>query len=426
MYKKGVLLSHPTGNANLRAIANGLVLSENLHSFHTSIAVYPNTLFDYLSNFGPLKELKRRSFHPTLKEFTFTYPYRDLGRSFANKLGWKNLIRKESGVFSIDQIYRSLDLEVSKSIKKYNGDHIHTVYAYEDAALKTFTEAKKRGITCVYDLPIAYWETGRKLMLEEADRHPEWASTLGGGIMDSEEKLEMKTKELELADVVVGPGTFVMNSLPDWAVKKELIMAPFGSPEPDNSRVFTDSTIFKKNRKLRVLFVGSMGQRKGLADLFSAMKILNRSDIELVVLGNLLNSMDFYRREYKNFKYESNRSHDKVLELMRSCDILCLPSIVEGRALVIQEAMSQGLPVIITSNTGGEDLIKEEQTGFLVPIRSPSSIAEKLEWFLDNKETLKDMGTMAKLHAAKYTWENYADQVVDGILRINKTLKPID
>ena len=50
---------------------------------------------------------------------------------------------------------------------------------------------------------------------------------------------------------------------------------------------------------------------------------------------------------------------------MKEHDALVLPSIVEGRALVQQEALSCGLPIIVTPNTGGEDLIEEGTTGYL-------------------------------------------------------------
>jgi glycosyltransferase involved in cell wall biosynthesis len=92
---------------------------------------------------------------------------------------------------------------------------------------------------------------------------------------------------------------------------------------------------------------------------------------------------------------------------MRSCDVLVLPSIIEGRALVMQEAMSQGLPVIITPNTGGEDLVEEGRTGFLVPIRSPRAIAERLDWFADSPEETQHMGQLAQRKAEGYRWDNY-------------------
>jgi glycosyltransferase involved in cell wall biosynthesis len=133
-------------------------------------------------------------------------------------------------------------------------------------------------------------------------------------------------------------------------------------------------------------------------------------------MGSLLAPMDFYRNELSEFTFEAGRPHHEVLQLMRSCDIFCLPSIVEGRALVMQEAMSQGLPLIITPNTGGEDLIKEGETGFLVPIRSPHIIAEKLEWFLQNRDKIKEMSSLAKKHANNYTWEDYSNKIVNEVL----------
>ena len=204
-----------------------------------------------------------------------------------------------------------------------------------------------------------------------------------------------------------------MNSLPNWAQNKNQIMSPFGSPLVD---VTTLTDINKsQNKPLRVLFVGSMGQRKGLGDLFEAIKLLNRSDVELVVMGSLLAPMEFYKLENNNFVYEPGRPHQEVLALMRSCDIFCLPSIVEGRALVMQEAMSQGLPIIITPNTGGEDLIIEGETGFLVPIASPNAIAEKINWFADNRGEIKRMRLNAINHSALYTWANYGQKIVNEL-----------
>ncbi len=158
-----------------------------------------------------------------------------------------------------------------------------------------------------------------------------------------------------------------------------------------------------------------MGQRKGLADLFEAMKLLNTDHVQLIVLGSLQNPLSFYKKILPAFSYEMPRAHEEVLTLMESCDVLCLPSIAEGRALVLQEAMSRGLPLIITSNTGGEDLIIEGQTGFLVPIRSPGSIAEKISWFLENRSGIAEMGNAAFDHAAKYTWDIYSKKITDAI-----------
>lgn len=164
-----------------------------------------------------------------------------------------------------------------------------------------------------------------------------------------------------------------------------------------------------------MLFVDSMGQRKGLGDLFKEISLLDDKNVELVVMGSLLTSMDFYKRENNSFTYEMGRSHSEVLALMRSCDIFCLPSIVEGRALVMQKAMSQGLPIIITPNTGGEDLVIEGKTGFFVPIQSPEKIAEKLSWCLEHRRELLEMGIYARNHAQCYTWDKYGETIIESM-----------
>jgi glycosyltransferase involved in cell wall biosynthesis len=127
--------------------------------------------------------------------------------------------------------------------------------------------------------------------------------------------------------------------------------------------------------------------------------------------------MTFYQNQLKHFTYERGRPHADVLALMRTCDVFCLPSIVEGRALVMQEAMSQGLPIIITPNTGGEDLVVDG-SGFLVPIRSAEAIAEKLEWFLANRSQIAAMREVAKAHAATYSWEQYGRTITDRLKQV--------
>lgn len=405
-----IVLSHPTGNANLRAIAGSLYRAGQLEAFHTSIATFPGNFWDSLSKLPGMGELNRRQYTSELRRLTHQHPWHEMGRMVAGKTGIERLTAHERGVFSVDRVYHALDERVAEALRGASG--IRGVYAYEDGALATFRAAKQRGLKCFYDLPIAYWETKGRLMVEEADRYPDWQPTMSGGTGDSPEKLERKVRELELADAVVGPGSFVMDSLPDWAADKYRIVAPFGSPSvPAPKRTKEQLT---SDRPLRVLFAGSLTQRKGLADLFAALHLLDSERVELVVLGAPRVPLEFYRQRCR-FTYEPTRPHAAVLDLMASCDVFCLPSIVEGRALVMQEAMSQGLPVIITPNTGGADLVIPDETGFLVPIRSPEAIAESIEWFVNHRGELPRMGEAARRHAATYTWEAYGDAVVAGI-----------
>ncbi|GAC1426329.1 MAG: hypothetical protein NVSMB7_02790 [Chitinophagaceae bacterium] len=411
-----ILISHPTGNRNVRAVITAMASAGCLHEFDTTLAANPRAVWLKVLPAAIRQEWLRRSF-PAPPDQVCTHPCREILRMVLPRIGLGRYLRHETGWASIDAVYRNFDKAVAyRLLKRAKNKNISAVYAYEDGALATFKQAKELGLTCIYDLPIAYWETARKLLLEEAIRLPEWAPTLKGGIIDSPEKLERKTLELELADIVIGPGSFVKGSLPAWANEKKIVMVPFGSPGQQYNTKEGNELPENNKRPLRVLFAGSMSQRTGLGDLFEAIRLLNSRYIELVVMGSPEAPMEFYRKECPGFIYEAGRPNEQVLALMRTCDIFCLPSIVEGRALVMQEAMSQGLPLIITHNTGGEDLIRKDcSTGFMVPIRSPEMIAEKLSWMLDHRGEIKEMGRKAKQHAAKYTWKKYGDTIISAI-----------
>lgn len=409
--KARLLFSHPTGNANVKAALAGLLAVGVLEEFHTTVATYPGNFWDVLGRTPFGKEFQRRQYDERLRALTVQHPFRELGRMMASRLKLGSLNRHETGSFCIDAVYRALDEAVANNARRHP-QAFTGVYAYEDGALESFRAAREFGLRRFYDLPIAYWQTAQQLLREEAQRLPAWEPTLGA-TRDSEEKLHRKRDEMELAEAVICPSQFVADSLPPEArAKKKITIAPFGSPSigPTKDRKPTDG------RKLRVLFAGSLSQRKGLGDLLAAAKILNRDDVELVVMGSPQAPMDFYQKEFAGVTYEPPRAHAEVLELMRRCDVFCLPSIVEGRALVMQEAMSQGLPLIITPNTGGEDLIEEGVTGFLVPIRRPEQIAEKICWFADHRGELPRMSQAAQAKAASLSWEAYGQTVARAVL----------
>jgi glycosyltransferase involved in cell wall biosynthesis len=386
-----------------------------LEEFNTTIAASHDSLYLKILSAKIRNEFLRRSFELP-KDKIITHPWPEIARMIMPKIGLGSLVHHEKSFASIYSVYRKLDLvTASRLTKKFVSKGHSAVYAYEDGAFHTFTSAKRLGLKCIYDLPIAFWETGRKLLKEEAERLPYWACTLGGGINDSGEKLKRKTEELEMADMIVTPSHFVSHSLPDWTKDKIIHVAPFGSPMIQSSKRSSQEKTKTPDRALRVLFAGSMSQRKGLGDLFTAIRLLPKSSVELVVMGSLSAPMEFYRKELPEFTFEAGRPNDEVLALMSSCDVFCLPSIVEGRALVIQEAMSQGLPVIITENTGCSDMVIEGETGFLIPIRSPEAIADRLLWFLENRSAIDSMGQKAQNHAEKYSWDAYGNGITKAI-----------
>ena len=385
-----ILLSHPTINVFNRALAEALELAGMLERMHTTVA------------FG-----RRKVALPAHRVAQHLWP--EIGRLVAQKLGFSP---KANGPLGIEAVYRALDAAVARQLGGTSA-----VYAYEDGALASFRAAKTRGLRCFYELPIAYWETTRRLLREEAERLPHWACTLGSP-EDSQTKLERKTEELALADVVVCPSRFVQASLP---VGVNSVVAEFGSPP-----VPVEVAARREGEPLRLLFCGAMTQRKGLADVFAAMRELGCADVELVVMGAPVAPMSFYRGECPHFIHEPPRPHAEVLALMETCDVLVLPSIVEGRALVQQEALSRGLPLLVTPNAGGEDLIEPGVTGWLVPMRDPGALAERIAWFEAHRAELPAMREAARLKAAERTWADYTGKIIAAISPLLSTAQHAD
>jgi glycosyltransferase involved in cell wall biosynthesis len=400
-----VLLAHPTGNVFVREASCALEDAGVLAEFHTAIAPCGGNFFAKLAAWPGFGEIRRRELPGKLEKKLRLHPFRESGRLLAMRAGLGFATRHESGFFSVDAVYRAFDRSVARRVVS---GKFRAVYCYEDGAMETFRAAKSQGAFCIYDLPIAHWSAVRRLLSEEAERLPDWACTLGG-LRDSEEKLRRKDRELELADVVVCPSQFVRDSLPAEVLERKRVeVVPFGSPP-----VLECARKVRREGPLKVLFAGSMTQRKGLADVFAAMALVDSKKIELHVVGSPVAGRDFYRSRCTDFIFHRTRSNAAVLELMRSCDVLVLPSIAEGRALVQQEAMACGLPVIATRNAGAEDLLEDGTAGFLVPIRSPEAIAQKLELLAENRALLEQMGEAARGKARELSWADYRRRIVE-------------
>jgi glycosyltransferase involved in cell wall biosynthesis len=381
-----VILSNPTGNTIVRAIARALRRAGWLQALYTTIA-FPDPGPRWWLRKEMRDQLLRRHFEVEYS-LVHAHPVLESTRLMASVLGYRALARP-GGAASVEAVYRDFDRHVARLLESNRvSQTVRTVYAYEDAAEHTFAAARARGLACIYELPIAHWQTVQRLLHEEALRLPEWRQTIQG-LDDSPAKLERKSRELDLADAIVVPSRFVMDSLPAHIRStKRCVLAPFGAPSV-RSRVAEDRR--EARGPLRVMFAGAMTQRKGLADLFAAMRLLNRRDVELVVLGALNAPMSFYRSQYDAFIYEGTRSHGDVLAVMRTC----------------------GLPLIVTANAGGEDLIDEGHTGFLIPIRSPEAIADRIAWFADHRDVLTDMRRDAIRKAAATGWHHYENKVLE-------------
>lgn len=409
-----LLFSHPTGNAFVRAALVCLHESGALHEFDTTVASYPGNVWDRLGRTSWGREFQRRKFDERLQSLTRQHPFRELGRMLASRLKLTQLVRHETGVFCIDAIYKSLDKITAKRLRE-NPQAFTGVYAFEDGALESLTAARELGLAGIYDLPIGYWRTARNLLESEFERMPEWASTLTG-FKDSPEKLARKDAELAAAQKIIVASSFTANTLKDYSGNLPApVVVPYGFPAVSTESNRPARGPVTKEKPLRLLFVGGLSQRKGIADLFAAVKILGTS-VSLTVIGNkAAQNCPALDKELARHRWIPSLPHEKVLAEMRAHDVLVFPSLFEGFGLVITEAMSQGTPVITTERTAGPDLISHGENGWLVKVGSTGSLVQQLESLVKNPEAVQAAGLAAQKKAATRPWSVYGRELAEAI-----------
>lgn len=253
----------------------------------------------------------------------------------------------------------------------------------------------------------------RKILTEELVATPEAEfSILAEHEMQvSDEMLARLDGESQLADSIVVASSFTQKTLVDSGVDSDKIsVLPYGV---DAARFPQKLNYSDCRRKLKILFLGQMVQRKGLSYLLKAVKALHTDKIELTIVGR--GRIDEHLlKEYAafvDFNIIRGLSHEDLVKCFHDHDVMVLPSLVEGFGHVILEAMSAGLPVICTKNTAGPDLFLTGDEGIVVPIRDSEAISTCIEGLMGEKGKIEFMGRQAAFAARDFTWERHCDGI---------------
>lgn len=181
-----------------------------------------------------------------------------------------------------------------------------------------------------------------------------------------------------------------------------------------------DTNFFKpENHKEKnlLLYVGRISELKGLHILIKALEYLKES-AHLVIIGppdwnanyyeKLLNLIEAENKKGRHeIKYLGALEQNEIVEWYQKASLLVLPSFAEGFPMTILEALSCGTPVIATPVGGVPEIIKNHETGMLVPPGNPVTLAEAIDYLLENEDVrLKMIREGRKLVKAQYSLEN--------------------
>ena len=253
----------------------------------------------------------------------------------------------------------------------------------------------------------------KKILLEEIERTPWAAISLRAEpeLSLSEEKFELLCEESKMATGIVAASTFTAETLVANGIESERIhLIPYGV----NRAIFREKSLHASPLPLRIAFVGSMAQRKGISYLLEAIRLCASNQLQLVICTRSRPAAHWEDKLPANWETHVGLNRERMVRTLQTCHMLALPSLVEGFGHVILEGLSIGLPVIATPHTGGPDVLRDGSDGFIVPVRDSAAIAAKLEWALDNPVQLRDMAAQAIKTARRFSWELFRMRIVSA------------
>ena len=391
-----ILFLAPVLPSDVLATANTLEKDNLLESLVTR-GVATRSLSGWLQKPTITRSFSRRPVSPVAKE-------RTEAKWMADLVFYITLARTGSRLRATDESFSFLDRVAAKRIDRSIG----AVFAREDCSLQTFRRAKQAGITTIYQLPTAYWRSVRELMQREVTEFPDICRAASDPDDFSAERTSRKEAELDFADHVLCPSTFVRESLMRRrAGTYEMI--PFAING-------TNALSAQGSRKPMFLYAGNITMRKGIHRLLLAWKELKAHRThELRLVGDMFLSGKFLKDLQGMFTHVPRVARDELDQHYRQAAAFIFNPVADGFGHVILEAMRCGTPVIASRNCGASDTITNRVEGLLVDYGDQSQLISALDLALSNPAELQEMGRAAAERVRRYTWEDYGERFLNWL-----------
>lgn len=168
---------------------------------------------------------------------------------------------------------------------------------------------------------------------------------------------------------------------------------------------------------VRLLFVGSWLDRKGVYYLAEAFQILagKLPQVRLTVAGCLLPKEEiqkcFSAATHERLTVIPFLERDKMPSLYAAHDVFVFPSLVEGMPLTLLEAMASGMPVVTTDTCGMADVVENGVNGLLVTPADSERVADAVERICLSLDLRKQLGQAAQAAMRRYTWDRVTEKL---------------
>ena len=225
---------------------------------------------------------------------------------------------------------------------------------------------------------------------------------------------------LKKADALVVNSDGLKNMLSDFYNKKPITIITNGADVSAN-----DDVLSKKSKAdtFRILFVSRLIARKGVQDFLPCYKSLceeygDRISLRIVGDGPFREELERMTDELgirKNVIFEGQKTKAELPEYYSNADLFVFPSHKEGMPNVVLEAMSYGLPILMTPCEGSKELINKN--GYAISV---SDFNEKIKELMADEDKLKGMGSESlRMIREEFNWTGVAkkyDELLTSII----------
>jgi len=297
-------------------------------------------------------------------------------------------------------------LRYLRSLSWTSDDIIYSVLINADVEL--LAELKVRGVQVVHECMISP-DVGSWI----AEERKLWPGVeTGDPVAEVEQGRRRDQAKYELADLILAPSEFARAGVRALgADPSKIVVVPYGL---DFRRFDLKNA---RPQPGRVLTVGEVSLRKGTHYLSQAVQILrNRGHkFDFRVAGALSPRIED-AKAFAGPTYLGAVPRPSMAQEFMSADVFVLPTLAEGSALAHVEALAHGLPVITTPNCGA--VIRDGVEGFIVPIRDPHALADRIEQIVTDRELRQQLSINAAARAREFSLEKYASRLLQAVDRL--------
>ncbi len=269
-------------------------------------------------------------------------------------------------------------------------------------------KAKDRGLGIIGDVYIAL--SSDRIVNQEAEAFPDWTEEIPIWSVTPDARSQNSVL-LECSDILICPSEFVRRDLianHGVSAAKTCVIQYAVSP--------TWLGLPTAPEKGRLLFAGSATLRKGIHYLAKAASLLKGAH-QVIVAGGVSEKVRNHP-DAKDLVFLGHLGKAEMAAEFARADVFVFPSLAEGSASVTAEALGAGVPVITTMAAGS--IVRDGVDGVIVPERDPVAIAQAARSIVEDREKRNAMSRAARERAQAFTWDGFADQVIEATRQISE------